>query len=74
MIAADADGDDPMRVIAESSGLSVSDNDSYIEDAWKREKRKDVKLHILEHKKTRKIKGSASRARRPQTPRSSSPS
>jgi hypothetical protein len=55
--AADADGDEPMTVIVDSSGLSVSNKGSYIEDAWKKEKRKYVKLHILADKKTGKIKG-----------------
>jgi transposase len=44
-------------VIADSSGLSVSNKGSYIEDTWKKEKRKYVKLHILADKKTGKIKG-----------------
>jgi len=53
----DADGDEPMTVIADSSGLSVSNKGSYIEDKWKKEKRKYVKLHILADKKTGKIVG-----------------
>jgi hypothetical protein len=57
LIAADADGDEPMTVIVDSTGLSVSNKGSYIEDAWKREKRKYVKLHILADEKTGKIKG-----------------
>lgn len=57
LIAADADGDEPMTVIADSSGLSVSNKGSYIEDRWKKEKRKYVKLHILADRKTGKIKG-----------------
>jgi hypothetical protein len=55
--ADDADGDEPMTVIADSTGLSVSNKGSYIEDTWKKEKRKYVKLHILADKKTGKIKG-----------------
>jgi hypothetical protein len=46
-----------MTVIADSSGLSVSNKGSYIEDKWKKEKRKYVKLHILADKKTGKIVG-----------------
>jgi transposase len=57
IIGADADGDEPMTIIADSSGLSVSNKGSYIEDTWKKEKRKYVKLHILADKKTGKIKG-----------------
>jgi transposase len=52
-----ADGDEPMTIIADSSGLSVSNKGSYIEDKWKKEKRRYVKLHILADKKTGKIKG-----------------
>jgi hypothetical protein len=56
--AADAaDGTEPMTVIADSTGLSVSNKGSYIEDKWKKDKRKYVKLHILADKKTGKIKG-----------------
>ncbi len=57
IIGADADGDEPMTIIADSTGLSVSNKGSYIEDMWKKEKRKYVKLHILADKKTGKIKG-----------------
>ncbi|MDA4132385.1 MAG: IS5 family transposase [Thaumarchaeota archaeon] len=57
IVGADADGDEPMTIIADSSGLSVSNKGSYIEDKWKKEKRKYVKLHILADKKTGKIKG-----------------
>lgn len=57
LIERDADGDEPMTVIADSTGLSVSNKGSYIEDRWKREKRRYVKLHILADKKTGKIKG-----------------
>ena len=57
LIGADADGDEPMTIIADSTGLSVSNKGSYIEDTWKKEKRKYVKLHILADKKTGKIKG-----------------
>jgi len=55
--ADDADGDEPMTIIADFSGLSVSNKGSYIVDAWKKEKRKYVKLHTLTDKKTGKIKG-----------------
>lgn len=51
------DDDEPMTVIADSTGLSVSNKGSYIENKWKKEKRKYVKLHILADKKTGKIKG-----------------
>lgn len=57
LISKDADGDEPMTVIADSTGLSVSNKGSYIEDAWKKEKRKYVKLHMLADKKTGKVKG-----------------
>lgn len=51
------DNVEPMTVIVDSSGLSVSNKGSYIEDKWKKEKRKYVKLHILADKKTKKIVG-----------------
>lgn len=59
IIGTDADGEEeePMTIIADSSGLSVSNKGSYIEDKWKKEKRKYVKLHILADKKTGKIRG-----------------
>jgi hypothetical protein len=46
-----------MSIIVDSSGLSVSNKESYIEDAWKKEKRKYVKLHLMADKKTGKIVG-----------------
>jgi len=73
IVGKDADGTEPMTVIADSTGLSVSNKGSYIEDMWKKEKRKYVKLHILADKKTGRSRGSASRARRRATTRSSSP-
>lgn len=57
MVGADADGDEPMTVIVDSSGLSVSNKGSYIEDRWKKEKRKYVKLHLMADRKTGKIVG-----------------
>ena len=51
------DEGEPMTVIVDSSGLSVSNKGSYIEDAWKKEKRKFVKLHLMADKKTGKIVG-----------------
>jgi len=53
----DDDESEPMTVIVDSSGLSVSNKGSYIEDAWKKEKRKYVKLHLMADKKTGKIVG-----------------
>ena len=52
-----AEGEEPITVIADSSGLSVSNKGSYIEDKWKKEKRKYVKLHLMADKKTGKIVG-----------------
>ena len=51
------DGEEPLTVIADSSGLSVSNKGSYIEDRWKKEKRKYVKLHVMADRKTGKIVG-----------------
>ncbi len=57
LVGADADGDEPMTLIVDSSGLSTTNKGSYIEDRWKNERRKYVKLHILADRKTGKIKG-----------------
>ena len=48
---------EPITVIVDSSGLSTTNKGSYIEDKWKKEKRKYVKLHIVADKKTKKIVG-----------------
>src|SRR5437667_12713789 len=51
------DGVEPTTVIVDSSGLSTTNKGSYIEDKWKKEKRKYVKLHLIADKKTKKIVG-----------------
>jgi hypothetical protein len=48
---------EPITVIVDSSGLSTTNKGSYIEDKWKKEKRKYVKLHLVADKKTKKIVG-----------------
>ena len=53
----DNDDDEPITVIVDSSGLSTTNKGSYIEDKWKKEKRKYVKLHLVADKKTKKIVG-----------------
>jgi hypothetical protein len=50
-------GEEPMTIVVDSSGLSTTNKGSYIEDKWKKEKRKYVKLHLVADKKTGKIVG-----------------
>jgi len=38
--------DDPITLIVDASGLTISKKCDYIEDKWKREKKEFVKLHI----------------------------
>jgi transposase len=49
--------DEPITAIVDSTGLTTTTMGAYIEDKWKKEKRKFLKLHILADKKTGKIKG-----------------
>jgi len=51
------EGDEPLTIVADSTGLSTTRKGSYIEAMWRREKRKFVKLHILADPKTKKIVG-----------------
>jgi hypothetical protein len=48
---------EPITIVVDSSGLSVSNKGFYIEDRWKKEKRKYLKLHIVADNKTKKIVG-----------------
>jgi transposase len=56
-IVGPADGEEPITAIVDSSGLSTTNKGSYIEDRWKKEKRKYVKLHLVADRKTGKIVG-----------------
>lgn len=49
--------EEPITAIVDSTGLTTTTKGAYIEDKWKKEKRKFVRLHILADKKTRKIAG-----------------
>jgi hypothetical protein len=51
------DDEEPITAIVDSTGLTTTTKGAYIEDKWKKEKRKYVKLHILADKKTGKIAG-----------------
>jgi hypothetical protein len=51
------DQKEPITVVVDSSGLTTTNRGSYIEDKWRKEKRKFVKLHILADRKTGKIAG-----------------
>ena len=47
---------DPITLIVDASGLTVSKKGDYIEDKWKREKKKEfVKLHISVDEKSKKV-------------------
>lgn len=48
---------EPITIVVDSSGLSTTNKGSYIEDKWKKEKRRYVKLHIVADMKTKKIVG-----------------
>lgn len=48
---------EPITAIVDSTGLTTTTKGAYIEDKWKKEKRKFVRLHILADKKTGKIAG-----------------
>ncbi len=51
----DFNDDDPITLIVDASGLTVSKKGDYIEDKWKREKKEFVKLHISVDEKSKKI-------------------
>ncbi len=51
------DNEAPITVVVDSTGLTTTSKGSYIEDKWKKEKRKYLKLHIMADKKTKKIVG-----------------
>jgi hypothetical protein len=55
--AVDKDQKDPITIAIDSTGLTTTNRGSYIEDKWKKEKRKFLKLHILADRKTGKIAG-----------------
>ena len=55
MIQTEDGENEPITAIVDSTGLSTTTKGSYIEDKWKKEKRKFLKLHILADKKTGKI-------------------
>ena len=47
--------DDPITLIVDASGLTISKKGDYIEDKWKREKKEFVKLHISVDEKSKKV-------------------
>ena len=49
--------EEPITAIVDSTGLTTTTKGAYIEDKWRKEKRKFLKLHILADKKTGKIRG-----------------
>ena len=56
----DKEEEDPITVVVDSTGLTTTNKGSYIEDKWKKEKRKFIKLHIMADRKTKKIRGLSS--------------
>ena len=52
----DFEDDHPITLIVDASGLTISKKGNYIEDKWKREKKKEfVKLHISVDEKSKKV-------------------
>jgi hypothetical protein len=50
----DIEDDDPITLIVDVSGLTISKKGDYIEYQWKREKKEFVKLHIAVDEKSKK--------------------
>jgi hypothetical protein len=48
------DDDNPITLIVDASGLTISKKGDCIEDKWKREKKEFVKLHISVDEKSKK--------------------
>jgi hypothetical protein len=46
---------DPITLIVDASGLTISKKCDYIEDKWKREKKEFVKMHISVDEKSKKV-------------------
>jgi len=55
MLDLDFDDDDPIILIVDASGLTISKKGDYIEDKWKREKKEFVILHISVDEKSKKV-------------------
>jgi len=51
------DDEEPITIVVDSTGLSTTNKGSYIEDKWRREKRRFIKLHIVADKKRKRIVG-----------------
>ena len=49
------DDDNPITLIVDASGLTISKKGDYIEDKWIREKKEFVKLHIAVDEKSKKV-------------------
>jgi hypothetical protein len=45
----------PMTLIVDSSGLTISKKDDYIEEKWIREKKESIKLHISVDEESKKV-------------------
>ncbi len=51
------DSKEPITVVIDSTGLSTTTKGAYIENKWRGEKRKFLKLHIMADEETKKIVG-----------------
>jgi len=51
----DDDGERPVTLIVDASGLTTTKNGHYIEQKWIRKRKEFVKLHIAVDAKTKKI-------------------
>jgi len=51
------DDKEPITVVVDSTGLTTTSKGAYIEDKWKKEKRKFIRLHVMADRKTKKIVG-----------------
>ncbi|MGC1134573.1 MAG: transposase, partial [Nitrososphaeraceae archaeon] len=51
----DDDGERPVTLIVDASGLTTTKNGQYIEQKWIRKRKEFVKLHIAVDAKTKKI-------------------
>jgi len=53
----DSKDEEPITVVVDSTGLTTTNKGAYIEDKWKKEKRKFIRLHVMADRKTKKIVG-----------------
>jgi len=54
-IGNDNDNEEPITLVVDASGLTVSKKGDYIEEKWIRKKKEFIKLHIAVHAKSKKV-------------------